>query len=96
MLGIRVDYSFNGAYPKSVLFHGKYNSTDLFDAARTTGSPWGIGAKTPQAVAVDNLASFRIPLRERAPEGWNGKAHLTFILQNSGPGVRAKFTLRPQ
>ena len=96
LLGVRVDYAVSGAYPKSVLYHGKYNGTDLYDAARTAGSPWGIGAKLPQAVAVENLAGFRIPLREGAPAGWNGKAHLTFILQSTGPGVRAKFTVRGQ
>jgi hypothetical protein len=88
VVGLRVNYAAGGAYTKSVLFHGGHG-----DAGP---SPWGIGARTPQAVAVADLASFRIPLREQAPAGWDGKAHLTFILQNTGAGVRAKFTVRAE
>ena len=46
-------------------------------------------------MAVTDLAKFQVNLKKYAPAGWNGKAHLTFLMQNAGPGTRAKITVRP-
>ena len=56
--------------------------------------PWGTKRQADQAVAVANVASFEIRPKEYAPADWSGRAQVTFILQNSGPGTRAKFTVR--
>ena len=94
LLGIRVDYETGGSYGKSVLFHGPYNGTDLYDKARDAAFPWGTRKQADIAIAVNNLAGFQIPLRENAPANWKGKAHLSFIMQNAGPGTRTKMVLR--
>ncbi len=45
-------------------------------------------------VAVNDLAAFEIGLRDYAPDNWQGKAQITFILQNAGAAARAKIILR--
>lgn len=95
LLGVRVDYSVKGAYAKGVLFHGPYGGISLYNPARTAGIPWGLKQKPDDTVAVADLAKFRVDLKKYAPAGWSGKAHITFIMQNAGPGTRAKITVRP-
>jgi xylan 1,4-beta-xylosidase len=93
-LGIRVDYQTRGIYGLSVLFHGPYNGLDLYDPARNASFPWGSRKGADKVIPVADLAEFRIPLRENAPDGWNGKAHIAFIMQDTGPGTRTKIILR--
>jgi len=86
---LRLDYQVGSAFTKSVLFHGPYNgSADLYDAARSAPMPWGTQAQPTQAVAVPNLAQFAVDTAAYAPAGWTGRAQVTFLLQNAGPGVR--------
>jgi xylan 1,4-beta-xylosidase len=94
LLGVRVDYQVDGAYTRSVLFHGPYGGVQLYSPRRDLHFPWGTQRQADQVVAVDDLASFRIGLRQHAPAGWTGKAHIAFLMQNAGPGARAKITLR--
>ena len=94
LLGIRVDYETGGAYTKAVLFHGPCNGVDLYNEKRDAAFPWGTRKQADTAIAVINLAEFRIPVKEYAPAGWMGKAHISFIMQNTGPGTRAKIKLR--
>jgi xylan 1,4-beta-xylosidase len=90
LLGMRVDYRVGRQYAKSVLFHG-----GLYDQARKDANPWSLKAPLDDTVAVPDLAKFQIPLKKLAPAGWNGEVHISFLMQNSGPGTQAKFTLRP-
>lgn len=86
---VRLDYQVGSGYTKSVLFHGPYNgSADLYDAARTAPMPWGTQAQPTQVVAVSNLAQFAVDTAAYAPTGWTGRAQVTFMLQNAGPGAR--------
>jgi xylan 1,4-beta-xylosidase len=94
LLGVRVDYQKEGLYIRSVLFHGPYDGIDLYDPARNAGFPWGTRKTADKVIAVKNLADFQIPLQEYAPDGWKSKAHISFIMQNAGPGTRAKIGLR--
>lgn len=95
LFGIRVDYMVNGQYAKALLFHGPYNGVDLYDPARTAVMLWGLKNRTDQPVRVPDLSKFRIALKQNAPAGWAGKAHIAFILQNSGAGTRAHIVVRP-
>jgi hypothetical protein len=94
LLGLRIDYEVNGSYGKSVLYHGPYKGTDLFDRRRSATVPWGSRKSPNQVIAVKDLADFPVELRQNAPTNWSGKAHISFIMQNAAPGTRAKITLR--
>jgi xylan 1,4-beta-xylosidase len=94
LLGIRLDYRMEGKYAKAVWLHGPYGGVDLFDRKRTAAMPWGLKRDVDQVVAVPDLAGFRIPLKTYAPSGWDGKVHISFVMENAGPGVRAKIMLR--
>jgi xylan 1,4-beta-xylosidase len=94
LLGIRVDYEANGSYSKAVLFHGAYGGIDLYSDERNAFSPWGTIKKADEIIYVNDLAQFKIPIKQKAPEKWQGKAHISFIMQNTGAGTRAKIILR--
>ena len=89
LLGIRVDYRVDRKYTKAVLYH-----CGLYDRSRKDANPWALKAQLDETVAVPNIAKFRIPLREKAPAGWSGEVQLSFLMQDTGPDTRAKFTLR--
>ena len=90
LLGIRVDYRIGPTYTKALLFHG-----GLYDKARNDPNPWGLKAQLDDATAVPDLGKFQIPLKKYAPAGWSGEAHISFLMQNTGPDSRVKFTVRP-
>jgi len=90
LLAMRVDYRVGRAYTKAVLFHG-----GVYDLSREDANPWGLKERLDQVVAVPDLANFRLALRELAPAGWDGTAHFSFYLQDTGPDTQAKFTVRP-
>lgn len=94
LLGIRIDFSVQGKFTKSVLFHGPYKGIDLYDSKRDASMPWGTKKQADEVISVSNLAEFQIKLKELAPKDWEGKAHITFIMQNAGAGIRAKIILR--
>jgi hypothetical protein len=96
LLGLRCDYQVGAGYAKSVLFHGRCGrGPDLFSAQRDAPMPWGTGRQADQAVTVRDLRGFALRFRDHAPPGWTGRAILTPILQNAGPGVRALVSLEP-
>jgi hypothetical protein len=93
LVGLRVDYRVNGQFAKAVLFHGPLGGVDLFDRAGQSTLPWGL-TPSVEIVAVPDLARFQVALKQRAPAGWTGTAHLTFLLRNAGADTRVKFTVR--
>jgi hypothetical protein len=97
LLGLRLDYRVKGVFTKSVLFHGRYQGrVDLWDSRRTAQFPWGTRRQADETVAVPNMASFQIKPRMFAPANWDGRAEITFVMQNSGQGTRAKMIVRAQ
>lgn len=95
LLGVRLDYRTGGNYTKSVLFHGPCEGkVDLYSTKRWLGHPWGTTRKADEVVAVADCTGFDIPVRAHAPSGWDGRAILTFVLQNAGPTARAKIVVR--
>lgn len=94
LLALRLDYQAGTNYVGSVLFHGRGQGTpDLYDAKRDAPVLWGTKQPPDRLVAVRNLSRFEIEPRLHAPPGWNGHAIMTFIMQNTGSGTRAKFQL---
>jgi hypothetical protein len=51
-------------------------------------------AQVDKTITIPDLAKFQVRLKELAPAGWAGKAHISFLMRNTGPGTRAKFTVR--
>ena len=94
LLGVRIDYQVGTAYTKSVLFHGRLHGTDLYDARRSAPVPWGTKRPPDEAVRVADFARFTVTPRAHAPAHWTGRAQITFLMQNTGAGTRAKIVLR--
>jgi len=97
LLGVRVDYRVGRTYTNGLLFHGPYDGVDVYSAERDMALPWEGRAADGDVnvITVSDLADFQIPLAEHAPDGWDGEAHIAFIMQDAGPGTRARIKLRP-
>ncbi len=94
LCGLRIDYMVDGVYVKGVLVHGPYNGVDVYDPARSARMPWGTGRQADQVVAISDLAHVRLEVSAYAPTGWGGRAQITFMMQSTGPGTRAKVVVR--
>ena len=103
-LGFRIDFydEVSGEYTKSVYFHnGLYRDgrNPISQDSCLTGLtiyPWGT-EKTPDTVVACEGNIWEIDLSKYAPDGWsatNGKAILSFDMQNTGANTRAQFELR--
>ncbi len=87
LLGIRVDYgSGTSAYTKSVLFHGQ-----IYNTSRTAEIPWGTKTAPDIAVSVD-LSNFNVRFADYAPIDWNGRAIISYIMDDCGINTRAIVT----
>jgi len=95
LLAVRVDYRVDNRFVKSILFHGPYGGLDLFDGGGSVDLPWTLAPEVNESIDVGDLSRFQIDLRDRAPAGWTGVAHITFLMQEAGADTQAKFTLRP-
>ena len=96
MLAVRVDYAVGNEYAKSTLFHGPSATfPDLYEGQHEDPMSWGTKKKEDDAIAVKDLADFRIDLKKYAPAGWNGRIELTFLQVDTGPKTRVKFLIRP-
>lgn len=94
LLGVRLDYEVGTNYTSSVLFHGPSGrGPDLYDPKRDAPMFWGTQRPADGQVAVKALEGFEIEPSRYAPGGWTGRAVVTFLVQNTGPGTRARFQL---
>jgi len=87
-LGFRMDFHTSDGYTKSVYFHnGIYNEDRTADLA-----PWGDG-KAPDVVVKFEGDITNIKLSDYTPSNFDGRAQLSFHMQNTGAGTRARLTL---
>lgn len=94
-LGVRLDYYTGDTWTKGVLFHGSYNGgIDLYDASNTPELPWGTLRPADEVVAVEDLRSFKFSPAVYAPEDWNERIIITYLLINGGPQTSARITVR--
>lgn len=94
LLGLQVDFRTGDAYTASVLIHGPAGQQiDPFDPDRTVAVPWGTQRPPARAIGVPDFTAFSLPLRELAPEGWDGRAQITAIMTDTGAGTRARIQL---
>ena len=82
LLGLRVDFQTALGYKRSVLFHGA-----VYNENRTTEIPWGTRLAADTVLNVD-LNSFNVKFSEFAPEGWNGKTLISYIMDDCGLNTR--------
>jgi xylan 1,4-beta-xylosidase len=93
-LAVRLDYATADGYAKSVLFHGAMpGAPDLYDARREAPMPFGTRRQADQVIGVQDLRRFEIWPMAYAPDGWTGRADLTFVLQNAGSAARVRWTV---
>lgn len=86
LLGLRIDFQTGQGFVKSALFHGS-----VYNENRTTEVPWGTGLPADTVLNV-NLKTFNIKFSEFAPDDWNGKTLISFILDDCGLNTRAIVT----
>lgn len=83
LLAVQVDYEASSAYRKSVLFRN-----GIGNAGKPL--PWGTKRRPDRTVRLGDT----LDLARYAPEGWNGRAIITFRMHDSGPDTRAKIRLQ--
>jgi len=87
-LGFRMDFHTSDGYTKSVYFqNGIYNENRTADWA-----PWGDGDAPDMVVQFEGDIA-NIDLSDYVPNNFNGRVQLSFHMQNTGAGTRAKLTL---
>ncbi len=86
-VGVRIDYKTGESYVKAVEYH------IICDNTTAPEVPWGTTAKADIVNKVQEN-EFIIDILGNAPEDWEGKAILTFELQNSGEDSEVVFRVR--
>ena len=90
-VNFRIDFQNKaGEYVKSVLFHG-----GLYDTKRDNIINWGTKKHADKIVKVD-LTGFDVRLSGHAPSDWNGKAVITYQMQNTGANSRVKVFIKDE
>lgn len=89
---VRVDYAVEGEYTHAVLF-----TFMPINPRRDSTLPWGTMREPDKTVLVDTLLTGKslLMLKNHAPEGWTGRATVTFDMHSTGPETWAELTLAP-
>ena len=88
-LAIHIEYQTEEGYAKHIVY-----SKNKIAAARRQFAPWESTAIT-STTQVEDFSDFDIPLKAEAPEGWTGRALITFELSSMGKGAKADIQLTP-
>lgn len=96
LLGIRVDFAVNDVFVSSVLY---YHSEPRTGAPTKTESVlnWGTRRQVDQWFPFSDTGRtgpVHLELRESAPDEWSGHAIVSFLMQNTGSGTRARIGVR--
>ncbi len=89
---VRVDYAVDGEYTHAVLF-----TFMPINPRRSSTLPWGTMREPDKTVLVDTLLTGKslLMLKSNAPEGWTGRALITFDMHSTGPETWAELNLSP-
>ena len=87
---VRVDYAVGDSCVKAVTF-----SFIPMNPRRDTSVPWGTEHAPDEIVLSRSLLTGKtlLPLRNYAPEGWNGRAIITYDMHSVGPDLWAELSL---
>ena len=87
---VRVDYAVGETYTKSVLY-----SFMPINQRRDSTVPWGTGKEPDSVIICNTLLTGKtwLMLKENAPEGWNGRAIITYDMHSTGADTWTELTL---
>lgn len=87
---VRVDYAVNGEYTKAVLF-----TFMPINTRRDSSVPWGTQREPDEIVLTETLLTGKslLMLSNYAPEGWDGRAIVTYDMHSTGPETWAEVTM---
>ena len=88
-LAVHVEYQTAEGYTKHIVY-----SKNKIAATRRQFAPWESTTFT-STTQVEDFSDFDIPLKAEAPEGWTGRAIITFELSSMGKGAKADIRLMP-
>ena len=88
-LCVHIEYQTAEGYTKHMVYAG-----NEIAATRAQFAPWETKQIT-ETVTVDDFSDFDIPFAAEAPDGFTGRAIITFELSSMGKGAKANIQLTP-
>ena len=88
-LCIHIEYQTADGYTKHMVY-----AANEINALRKQFAPWE-SKQITETVTVDDFSDFNIPFAAEAPEGFTGRAIITFELSSMGKGAKADIQLTP-
>ena len=88
-LAVHVEYQTAEGYTKHMVY-----SQNKIATTRRQFAPWESQTIT-STTQVENFSDFDIPLKAEAPEGWTGRALITYELSSMGKGAKADIQMKP-
>lgn len=87
---VRVDYAVGDEYTKAVLY-----TFMPMNERRNTAVSWGTKKEADQVIDCETLFTGKswLMLEDNAPEGWNGRAIITYDMHSTGPDTWAELSL---
>ncbi len=85
--GIKIDYQTNDGYTKSCYYYFDNYSNDMLLPFGT-----GVAADVIEQITVEN-GKFNLPVLTNAPDGWNGKIMVSYLMQNMGAGATYQISI---
>lgn len=87
---VRVDYAVDDEYTKSVLF-----TFMPINPRRNCTMPWGTMEAPDEIVLCNTLLTGKtlLTLKNYAPDGWDGRAIVTYDMHSTGPDTWAELTM---
>lgn len=78
---VRVDYNVDGVYTKAVLY-----TFMPVNPRRDSTVPWGTQQEADEVIQSDTLLTGNtwLMLKDNAPEGWSGRAIITYDMHSTG------------
>lgn len=89
---VRIDYAVGEDYTKAVLY-----TFMPMNPRRNSAVPWGTKREADSVILCDSLLTGNswLMLKSNAPEGWSGRAIITYDMHSTGEDTRAELRLKP-
>lgn len=89
---VRIDYAVGEDYTKAVLY-----TFMPMNPRRDSTVPWGTKREADSVILCDTLLTGNswLMLKSNAPEGWSGRAIITYDMHSTGEDTWAELKLKP-
>lgn len=89
---VRIDYAVGEEYTKAVLY-----TFMPMNPRRNSAVPWGTKREADSVILCDTLLTGDswLMLKSNAPEGWSGRAIITYDMHSTGEDTWAELRLKP-